>query len=311
MRENRSFAERTRVLHSDEVKKKFYLVYEGKKTEALYFRAIIESKDDLKINPIIEVIPVIRSYSEEGWSNPKKILDRIIKNIEEIKSGDISYETILNWIMDYFQDCGIIANDGRIARGYWTTLKQICENSLCVSLEDRVNNSQEVCGRIISMLMEELELERIVADIPRIINNSALTYSEDIDKICLIVDRDKDSFSEEQYDYVIEQCKNRNYGIYITNPCFEFWLLMHFDDLDDLDLALLLENPKVTSEKRYCEQQLRKRIPNYKKSRYDAMEIVKNVERAIHNESKYCEDEISLKSRVGSNVGKLIREMQE
>ena len=37
---------------------------------------------------------------------------------------------------------------------------------------------------------------------------------------------------------------NRNYGIYITNPCFEFWLLMHFDDVKELDPELLLENPK-------------------------------------------------------------------
>lgn len=227
MREKRSFAERTRVLPNDEVKKKYFLVYEGKDTEAIYFEAVDVLREHISINPLIEVIPVIRSYSEDGWSNPKKILDRMIKNIEELKSGEVSYETLLNWIMDYFHDYGILENNRPLAKSYWTTLQQICEEKLEVSLEEKVDNLQMACELIFDILKEESKLENIVADIPRIINNSVLTYSEEIDKICLIVDRDKDSFTSAQYDYVVEQCKNRNYGIYITNPCFEFWLLTY------------------------------------------------------------------------------------
>ena len=40
MREKRKFAERSRVLLNSEVRKKIYLVFEGEKTEALYFEAI-------------------------------------------------------------------------------------------------------------------------------------------------------------------------------------------------------------------------------------------------------------------------------
>ena len=235
----------------------------------------------------------------------------MIQNIEELKSGEVSYETLLNWIMDYFQDSGILANNRPLAKSYWTTLQQICEEKLEVSLGEKVDNLQMACEMIFDILKEESKLENIVADIPRIINNSALTYSEEIDKICLIVDRDKDSFTSAQYDYVVEQCENRNYGIYITNPCFEFWLLMHFDDVKELDPELLLENPKVSAERRYCEQELRKRIPKYSKSQYDAIGLVRNVEKAIRNESLYCENEKELKNKIGSNVGMLIREMQK
>jgi hypothetical protein len=198
-----------------------------------------------------------------------------------------------------------------LARSYWTTLQQICIEKLEVSLEDKVENLQIACEIICGILNEESKLENVVADIPRIINNSALTYSEAVDKICLIVDRDQDSFTSTQYDYVIGQCKIRNYGVYITNHCFEFWLLMHFDDVIELDSELLLENPKVSAERRYCEQELRKRIPKYSKSKYDAFSLVRNVEKAIRNERLYCEDEKELKHMIGSNVGKLIREMQK
>ena len=190
-------------------------------------------------------------------------------------------------------------------------MQQICEEKLGVSLEEKVGNLQMACEMIFDILKEESKLENIVADIPRVINNSVLTYSEEIDKICLIVDRDKDSFTPVQYDYVVEQCENRNYGIYITNPCFEFWLLMHFDDVKELDQELLLENPKVSAERRYCEQELRKRIPKYSKSKYDAIGLVRNVEKAIRNESLYCENEKELKNTIGSKVGMLIREMQK
>ena len=71
MREKRSFAERTRVLPNDEVKKKYFLVYEGKDTEAIYFEAVDVLREHISINPLIEVIPVIRSYIVAQLSRQK------------------------------------------------------------------------------------------------------------------------------------------------------------------------------------------------------------------------------------------------
>ena len=99
MREKRNFAERSRALASKEVCKKYFLVYEGKNTEAIYFDGIIDNRDEIGLNPLIELVPVIRSYSEEGWSNPKKIYDRMAQNLREAEEGIISYETLLNWFM--------------------------------------------------------------------------------------------------------------------------------------------------------------------------------------------------------------------
>lgn len=93
MRERRTFAERTKALKSDETKRKVFLVYEGASTEILYFDALKAKREDVGINPLIESVPIIRSYSEDGWSNPKKILDRIIENLEEGQTGQITYET--------------------------------------------------------------------------------------------------------------------------------------------------------------------------------------------------------------------------
>lgn len=53
MRERRIFAERAKVLKSDEAVKKYFLVYEGSDTEAIYFDAVQSMRDDIRINPLI------------------------------------------------------------------------------------------------------------------------------------------------------------------------------------------------------------------------------------------------------------------
>lgn len=313
MRERKSFAQRAKVLQSDEARKKYFLVYEGEKTELLYFEAVNELREEpeLALNPLIELVPIVRSYSEDGWSNPKKIVKRLIENIEEERNGITSYETLLNWLMEYLQDQGNIANDPAVIKGIWGTLLWICEEKLEVSsLRQTVDNLQETCEKIITFLGQETGLEGLMEAVTEIIDHAGIIYAEGLDKICFIVDRDKESFTADQYDYVLEECQKRKFGLYLTNPCFEFWLLMHFDDVSELDQEQLLENPKITSKRRYAEQELRKRIPDYTKSEYDAMALVRNVDVAIQNEKKFCEDINGLKNTVGSNVGLLICEMR-
>ena len=69
MREKRAFAERTRVFLSDKTLRKYFLVYEGSVTEAIYFEAVDSMRDIIGISPLIKLIPVIRSYSEDGGSD--------------------------------------------------------------------------------------------------------------------------------------------------------------------------------------------------------------------------------------------------
>lgn len=310
MRERKSFAERTKVLPSDETRKKYFLVYEGKYTELLYFDAVNELREDIKISPLIELVPIVRSYSEEGWSNPKKIVKRMIQNIEESQSGNITYETLLNWIMDYFQDDGYIANNRVLAASIWKTLVWICQEKLNVTLYENVDDLKEACKAIVGCLEKEMGLENLVKDVTKIINYNDIKFEEGLDKVCFVVDRDKGSFTASQYDYVLEQCRKRGFGLYLTNPCFEFWLLLHFDDVVELDQEQLSENPLITAKHRYSEHELRKRMPGYKKSQYDAKQLVKKINNALKNEKNYCENIEKLKDYVGCNIGLLIREMK-
>lgn len=238
MRESRTFAERAKVLKSDEARKKYFLVYEGSDTEVIYFDAICALREDIGISPWIELIPIIRSFSEEGWSNPKKILDRVIENLQEI-----------------------------------------CSEQLQKSLYDKVDDIENSCKKVLDALKNQYEVVNIVGDISGIIREGGLTYEEGFDQICLIVDRDRESFlskpENNQYKYVLDKEK-------------------------------LLENPRVTSKRRYVEDKLREFFPGYSKSSYRAEPLVRDVDRAIENEKRFCEDIVELEYSVGSNIGRLL-----
>ena len=86
--------------------------------------------------------------------------------------------------------------------------------------------------------------------------------------------------------------------------------MLHFDEVFDLDEEKLLKNPRATAKRRYAEDELRKICPRYNKSSYHAEVLVRNIDKAIENEKKFCEDIEKLECSVGSNIGKLIKEMR-
>lgn len=215
MRESRTFAERTRVLNSDEVIRKYFLVFEGSDTEVIYFDAVRSLREEIGINPLIELVPMVRSFSEEGWSNPKKILDRVIENLKESEEQVLSYESLLNRIMEYFYEAKIITTSRVLARSIWNTMRRFCEEKLQISLYDRVEDTDSVCHMLMELLKTEYQIVNLVDDISEIIKNGGLTYEEGFDQICFIVDRDKDSFvsvpGNNQYQYVLDKCREMGF----------------------------------------------------------------------------------------------------
>ncbi|MEZ7732277.1 RloB family protein [Fusobacterium periodonticum] len=272
-----------------------------------------ELKDKIGINPLIEIISIERTYTEEGWSNPKKILEQLLKDLEEIENGKISYKTLVDKIIE------IIMEDEKISS---KILKEISSEKMIEnikndieSLDNIVENVEEDCEFLLNMIIKKLfltieEIPNILETVLKNIENKQITYSEDIDKMCLIVDRDKKSFKEEQYNYVKEECKKKNFKLYVTNPCFEFWLLLHFDEVHLINKEELLENKRASSKVRFVESELKKYFP-YNKNKYNAELLIEKIDLAIENEKKFCENIEELKDKLGSNIGLLIKELKE
>ena len=110
----------------------------------------------------------------------------------------------------------------------------------------------------------------------------------DGDKLCIIVDRDKQSFSDSQYDVLLDAEKNGEIKFCVSNPCFEFWFLLHFSDCMEYDKNLLISNEKIDS-RTYVEKCLMEKLGgSYNKNRLKFQDNYKNkIKVAIENSKKF------------------------
>lgn len=111
-------------------------------------------------------------------------------------------------------------------------------------------------------------------------------------------------------------CLLKNYGFYVTNPCFEFWLCLHFPrsvELEGESERLKICINSKAGNYSYIQEKLHSMFPEYSR-KYKTIKFVhlkNNIDLAISNEAKYCEDIKSLKYEIGSNLGQLLKEMKQ
>ena len=89
-------------------------------------------------------------------------------------------------------------------------------------------------------------------------------YKSDYDEMWVIWDREKVEARKQAILEMIPKCKEKNYNIALTNPLFEFWLLLHIVDISQYDKAVLYENDWMTPAKkrRFIDKELSKLLPN-------------------------------------------------
>lgn len=142
------------------------------------------------------------------------------------------------------------------------------------------------------------------------LEDGKFTFDKEIDKVCFVIDRDPQNFSEEQLNEFIKNCKECGYDVYLSNPTFELFLIMHDDRVLEFDRTEMLENRKQSRSKRFLEIKLSE-IFGCNKKNLNFEKFKSNIKRAIKNEKKFCENLERLKNELGSNVGILLNSMIE
>ncbi len=305
MRISKPFGER--VEREREIVKKFYLIYEGVKTEVSYFQGIISYKEELKINSLIEIIPILRSYDETHFSNPKKILEILIPYLENNPLNDLTAKSFVNYVIDWLFEREYVSNKAIYNR---ENLKEKLLR-LFASEDSKILDIKKSAQVVSDFLVKDMGIENSVEAVNNYLQRQNVTYDSKYDRVCLIVDRDKQSFKSEQYDYVLDVCAKKGYSFYVSNPCFELWLLLHYDEILALDKGKLLKNPKEPprARKRFLEKKLSELMGGYNKENLDFEKLLDKVECAIENEKHFCEDVTALKNELGTNVGLLLKEL--
>lgn len=314
MRIAKKFGERTTEVNEPiEPKIKYFLAFEGEKTEHQYFLGIKNHRKELNIEVLHEIIPLERRSVHKTWSNPCKYIRPLIEYLGEASSGKISIKTIVEHSIDFS------INDLRILKSKSQAISEVSSciydklSSIGYSKDSEVEDPSEILEYICQCLYEndpDKYNDKILDRFEKYISEQRTFYDETSDKVCLIFDRDDGSLNTDQYHKLINACQKRNFSIYVSNPCFELWLLMHFDKIFDLDRNELLENRVISNAKRFLEAELGSQLGRYKKNNIRFERFADKVNNAIKNEESFCEDVDQLESKLGSNVGLLIKELQ-
>ncbi|WP_419905431.1 RloB family protein [Kiloniella sp.] len=105
------------------------------------------------------------------------------------------------------------------------------------------------------------------------------------DELCLVIDRDKQSWDEAQISEVATLCGQKQYLLALSNPCFEVWLLLHLKcptEYSEEKLAELFANQKRPKEQHSpLKKEIRSILGSFNPSNLNIDDFWHGVEEAI------------------------------
>jgi len=262
----------------------FFLSVEGNLTEREYFENISRFREEIGVNVKVHV-SVLRRSDKDTLSAPKHVLE-LLEEYLSLRKNSLSH--IEQALIEEFKG-------------------KYDEDSIRKFIYDKVNNeSKEYANFLSNLKLLNFDLEYI---------KFLTTYNTDLDEYVVIIDRDKKSHSVKNMMDLIEHCKHKGYLCYISNPCFEFWLLMHLKDIEKDYKAKydeILENATAKDSKRhtFVSKEVSK-IAGHGKSgiRFEKNYLTK-IDFAIEQSEKFPSENDLLILEIGSNIGELIKKMR-
>jgi hypothetical protein len=119
------------------------------------------------------------------------------------------------------------------------------------------------------------------------------------DEAWLIVD--KDQWPDDQLRELFQWTKEKqNYYFALSNPCFEYWLLLHF------------ENPRGKINKKSCSARLKRYLPDYDKNILANKFTDENINAAISRaEAQLSSQQVDWPTTTGTTVYRLIKNINQ
>ena len=252
-----------------------FLSTEGTKTEVQYLHFIEQYRNQLGINAIVHV-EVLRRYDTK--SDPENVLELLEEYIEFRENK--MFEKIIDSLR----------------------LKNYSTEFIKSYLEDASSLTKKERNKFKAALKEE-QLDLLYLDF-------LSKYQGKDDKFGIVIDRDCGSHSVDQMKNVVKKCKEKNYLCYITNPCIEFWQLLHVSDVAS-EYAEMLEDifRNETDEKKntFVSNLLYEKTGERKAIQVKSFEkyYLPNVDLAIGRARGFAQSD-QLLEKIGSNLGELI-----
>ncbi|EQC95779.1 RloB domain-containing protein [Lactococcus lactis] len=262
-------------------KKLYFFFVEGEKTEKLYFSELAKYQER---NLDIEIKLMDRWTEDRGQSNQLKIVQSVEEYVESVKNLDD--KTLVNLEENLQKIKSKLAED--------LTIIEI------LTLFNKIDNLRKA-GLV---NVDDSFIDQINAII------TTANFDNSYDEICIIIDRDKQSFKDDQYDTVIEIAKKNKYLIGLSNPNFEFYLNLHLNDLLDLNKGDIKKNSRKTRSKKFMEytlnEDMKKEGLTYSKQSYDCNFFFRNFFVGYQNSKHYDDSLEKLKDNIGCSIFKIL-----
>ncbi|WP_419169203.1 RloB family protein [Negativibacillus massiliensis] len=251
-----------------------FLSVEGTKTEVSYFQYVEKFRQELGIEAIVH-IEVLRKIDTK--SDPDHVLELLDEYIKFRESDTFKDELLKLKLKNYTEDF----------------------------IKDYVLAPESISKRKRNKFEAVLKQERI----DLLYLDFLSKYRGEDDAFGIVIDRDRDSHSVGQMNDIIKKCHEKQYYCFITNPCLEFWQLLHVSDVaeeykEQLDeiLANKLDDQGNTfvSNLLYSKTKQRKAIPLKTFQTY----YLPNINLAIERVRAFAPSS-ELVNQLGSNLGEL------
>lgn len=291
MRINEPFAtDRQSEIHN--YKPKFFIVSEGSNSEPQYFEGLNNSV----ISENVTIINILRDYATLRNSHPSFIIKMVKEFLLNTTENEITVLELKNRIDNCIRE-----------NQYDIDIEEIYNKLISIFKKDDYKIKKELLNNLFIVLFKSEVYKDLAENFSLYFEAQNVTYSNTTDKLNIVIDRDKQNFKDNQYDEVVDFCKKHGVDLYVSNPTFEFWLMLHFPEVENEDKIKMYENRYIAS-RRYLEKRLHD-ICKYKKSQLNFNKFEPYIYDAIKREKKFKENLDDLKNELGSNVGLLIYKM--
>lgn len=129
------------------------------------------------------------------------------------------------------------------------------------------------------------------------------------DELWMIIDTDR----WKNIPQIVNDCEiEGNMFVAVSNPCFEFWLLMHIKNIKEYsenELKLILENKKVTKSKNYVDTKIVEILGSYNKTNPKPEQFFPTVEKAITQAKELNYLDEAYPKQLGSHIYKLMEKI--
>lgn len=262
------------------IKRVVFLSVEGEVTERRYFEFVRESRETLGIKSVVEIHVLRRGDSS---SSPEKVVE-LLENYLEVRNNN-----------------DFLAEVDKLELKHYD--KEFIHKYLEAPDTIDVKEKRQFEG---FLKEEQLDLTYLL-----FLNKFKGSDNGENDVFGIVIDRDAGNHSPENMARIFDECDEKGHRCFLTNPRFEFWLLLHVADVKSEypdELEKMLDFNDETVDKHLLEKTgggkkiQRKTFDTY---------FLPNIDTAIERANGLCTSRNKLLDQLGSTLGELFELLRE